>query len=221
MGDVIQTAALNLTDVVVNEKDSDGNDDGLRLLQSYKLSDHIANGGPTNLPLLKFPDSRFATTEALYRLSGAENGNKATGMEKGHGGLSCEGCHGSTHAIWPNMNPNANDNKASNDLQGHSGTIIECSTCHTGEMDNNLDGPHGLHPVGNTKFVENHGGLAESDPDACYACHGLDGKGSVLARAATERLGLKTDFDGQDDFTKDYPKGTMVTCTDCHTTPLQ
>ncbi|RMG31576.1 MAG: hypothetical protein D6721_00720, partial [Gammaproteobacteria bacterium] len=28
----------------------------------------------------------------------------------GHGGLACEACHGSTHAVWPNANPQANDN---------------------------------------------------------------------------------------------------------------
>ena len=224
VGDVNQVVQLQndgqLDDTLINMEDSHGNPDGLRLQMTYKLSDHKSISGPdssNNLALLDFPDSRFATTESLYRLSGADN--KDSG--KGHGDLSCEGCHGSTHAIWPNKNPYSNDNKASTDLQGHVGTIIECKACHTGEMDSNLGGPHGLHPVGNTKFVENHGGLAESDPPACYACHGADGEGSVLARAATERTGLKTDFDGQDGLTKDYSKGEVITCTDCHTTALQ
>ena len=49
--------------------------------------------------------SRFAENQSLYRLSGNKDGSG-----KGHGGVMCEGCHGSTHAIWPNQNPFANDN---------------------------------------------------------------------------------------------------------------
>ena len=215
IGDVIQANALNLSDVVVNAKDIDGNTDGLRLLQSYKLSDHIANGGPTNLPILKFPDSRFATTEPLYRLSGANNG-----PNQGHGGLSCEGCHGSTHAIWPNINPNANDNKAANDLQGHSGTIIECSTCHEGELGSTLEGPHGMHPVGDTNFSKgDHEEIAENNNgDACRACHGLNGEGSVLSRAATNRTLSYEDDDVIKQLTLN--KGDIVTCSLCHENEL-
>ena len=211
VGDVMQTDDLNLTDVVVNATDIDGNADGLRLLQSYKLTDHIDHGGPTNLPILKFPDSRFATTEALYRLSGANNGTN-----QGHGGLSCEGCHGSTHAIWPNINPNANDNKAANDLQGHSGTIIECSTCHEGDLGNTLEGPHGMHPVGDTNFSDGgHEGIAEqNNGDSCRACHGLNGEGSVLSRAATDRT---LSNEGS---TISLIKGEVVTCTLCHDNEL-
>ncbi len=211
VGDVIQTNNLNLTDVVVNATDIDGNADGLRLLQSYKLSNHIANGGPTNLPLFKFPDSRFATTEALYRLSGANNGTN-----QGHGGLSCEGCHGSTHAIWPNINPNANDNKAANDLQGHSGTIIECTTCHEGNLGNTLDGPHGMHAVGDTSFSNGgHEDIAEqNNGDSCRACHGLNGEGSVLSRVATNRT-LRTEHGHIS-----LAKGDVVTCSLCHDNEL-
>lgn len=213
VGDVMQTDALNLTDVVVNSTDIDGNTDGLRLLQSYKLSDHIANGGPTNLPLLRFPDSRFATTEALYRLSGANNGTN-----QGHGGLSCEGCHGSTHAIWPNINPDANDNKAAIDLQGHSGTIIECSTCHEGNLGNTLDGPHGMHPVGDTSFARSgHEDMSENNPNSCRACHGLGGEGSVLSRAATDRV-LQAK---EDNTTVTLSKGDVVTCSLCHENKLK
>ncbi|MDX2504818.1 MAG: cytochrome C [Gammaproteobacteria bacterium] len=206
---------------VVNIADTNMNPDGIRLFQAYRSGDSKATPiVPTNKRFAEnvIEEDNLAVTgrndprignPMLYRVS------------TGHEGIFCEACHGATHGIWPNKNPNANDNVASEQLQGHRGTIIECSTCHTGEMDSNLDGPHGLHPVGNTKFVENHGGLAESDPQACYACHGVDGKGSVLALAATERLGLKTDFDGKDGLTKDYDKGMMVTCTDCHTTALQ
>lgn len=220
-GDVNQMQQLqqngSLNDTVINTTDADGNPDGLRLLLAYRLSDHKSNGGPDNLPLLTFPDSRFATTESLYRLSGAKNGNTATGMEKGHGGLSCEGCHGSTHAIWPNKNPFSNDNKAANDLQGHSGPIIECDTCHEGNLGNTLDGPHGMHPVGNTSFSDGgHESVAENNPDACRACHGLNGEGSVLSRVATDRV-LQAKEDNE---TVSLSKGDMVTCTLCHENEL-
>ncbi|MCU7966441.1 MAG: hypothetical protein KZQ74_04465, partial [gamma proteobacterium symbiont of Bathyaustriella thionipta] len=61
VGDIIQTNAEDLTDMAVNAIDIDGNPDNLRLLLAYRLSDHKSNGGPDNLPLLKFPNSRFAT----------------------------------------------------------------------------------------------------------------------------------------------------------------
>ena len=214
VGDAMQVAQLDLNDTVINARDTYGNTDGLRLLMTYKLSDHKDNGGPDNLPLMKFPESRFATTESLYRLSGADN--SGTGMEKGHGGLSCEGCHGSTHAIWPNANPYANDNKAANDIQGHSGPIIECASCHEGNLGNTLEGPNGMHPVGDTGFSDGgHEDMAEqNNGNACRACHGLNGEGSVLARAATARV---LQNEGK---TVSLSKGEIVTCTLCHDNEL-
>ena len=151
--------------------------DGLRLLQAWQPGD--ANATP-----IEAPDSRFAENNSLYRLSGNKGGGK------GHNGVMCEGCHGSTHAIWPNPNPNANDNVAANQLQGHSGKIVECETCHADTLANaiTLDGPHGMHPVGGTKFANGgHEDLAEKNGDACRACHGRNGEGTVLSRVAVTR----------------------------------
>jgi len=54
---------------------------------------------------------------ALYRFS------------KEHGGLYCEACHDSTHAIAPSSNPrDAIKFKA---LQGSNGPLTECTVCHT------------------------------------------------------------------------------------------
>jgi len=100
--------------------------DGIRLLQAYPDFEHADEGG--NATPIVSPGSRFGENESLYRLSG-----NADGSGKGHGGLMCEGCHGSTHAIWPNANDNANDNVAAKQLQGHTGSIIQCSTCHENE----------------------------------------------------------------------------------------
>lgn len=46
----------------------------------------------------------------------------------GHGGVFCEACHNSTHAITPTLD-NA-DNVQSLDLQGEAGSISQCSVCH-------------------------------------------------------------------------------------------
>jgi hypothetical protein len=46
----------------------------------------------------------------------------------GHGGLYCEACHDSTHAIATSREPN--DTIKFFQLQGHSGTLRECTVCH-------------------------------------------------------------------------------------------
>jgi len=95
--------------------------DGIRLMQAYLTTDTKATPiVPTNK---RFAENVVASGDAagnpmLYRVS------------KGHEGIFCEACHGATHGIWPNGNPDANDNVAAMRLQGHTGTISECSTCH-------------------------------------------------------------------------------------------
>jgi len=135
-------------------------------------------------------------------------------VSTGHGGVMCEGCHGATHAEWPNANPNANDNVTAKQLQGHTGTIVECSTCHGTAMDtrNNLGGPHGMHPVGaGTRFANGgHEDLADNDPGACAACHGPGSRsqnvGTVLSVAKADRI-----LDGTL-----VRKGEPVGCSVCH-----
>ncbi len=58
----------------------------------------------------------------------------------GHGGVACEGCHGSTHADFPSRE--AADNANNIALQGHSGTLRECVVCH-GTTPSGA-GPHGM-----------------------------------------------------------------------------
>jgi hypothetical protein len=168
----------------------------------------------------------------LFRLS---NGGAALNVKgqsvgaSGHGGLFCEACHGSTHAEWP-VDPQpangkfpfqagtfaANDNVTAGQLQGHTGKIIECKTCHgNADLGVTLDGPHGMHPVGATSFVDTNGkhkAIAKSNPDACRACHGLKGEGTVLSVVAATRTELpKIDT---------LQKGTKVSCGLCHKNPL-
>lgn len=162
--------------------------DAIRLLQAWLSTDtHAKPIQPTNL---RFAEPRVASGAAkgnpqLYRLS----------VDR-HGGVFCEGCHGSTHAEWPTTNPTGNDEVAALQLQGHTGKVMECSTCHTGVLAASLKGPHGMHPVGNdgnsAAWVSRHGDFVEtSGKGECAACHGRKGEGTPLARTAIARPGLK------------------------------
>ncbi|HBD10108.1 MAG TPA: cytochrome C, partial [Syntrophobacteraceae bacterium] len=136
-------------------------------------------------------------------------------LSKGHSGVSCEACHGSTHAEWP-VKPEsgtaiANDNVAAMQLQGHTGKIIECAACHTsGSVPVTLNGPHGMHPVGDSRFISGHDNLFGANRAQCQACHGQTGQGTVLSKVAVNRtVGSRT-------FTKDE----MIACTRCHDNPM-
>ena len=203
----------------VNNLNSDPNvlvaNDGIRLLQAFRTND--ADASP-----IKATASAFAEDESLYRLS------------KGHGGVMCEGCHGSTHAIWPIQNASANDNVTAEQLQGHTGTIIECTTCHApgsfdiddfkGKLDENgrMKGPHGMHPVDNPMWNEKHKEVFNQNPDVCQTCHGVNLEGTVLAKVAADRnLECKDrnlpgcGSEGRIVLTK----GTEVSCSVCHKAP--
>jgi hypothetical protein len=60
--------------------------------------------------------SGYDTTLALYRQS------------TGHGGIFCEACHDSTHAISPSRE--ASDSIKFIALQGHAGSLSDCTVCH-------------------------------------------------------------------------------------------
>ena len=196
--------------------------DGIRLMQAYLTTDDKATPIVPN-------NKRFAENTVPDTFDGMPNPGAGNPMlyrvSKGHEGVFCEACHGSTHGIWPNGNPSANDNVAAMQLQGHTGTISECSACHTGDLGNNLDGPHGMHPVGSAgiDFADGgHDSLAEDNPDACRACHGQNGEGTVLSAMHTDRV---LDCDSSTAFCPDgnsqlFPEDYQVTCTDCHDNEL-
>jgi hypothetical protein len=219
---------VNRTDVIVNTADLDGNTDNIRLRQTYRISDNADNKGKAT-PIVP-TNKRFAEPAVPASFANADGttfNNPGAGnpqlyrVSTGHGGVMCEGCHGATHAEWPNANPNSNDNITADQLQGHTGTIVECTSCHTnvdnlstdGSLDS-LQGPHGMHTVGdNTGFVDaDH--KRNIDKNACRECHGQNGEGSVLSRTAADR-----DFRGIKDGGL-VPKGTPVTCTECHDNEL-
>jgi hypothetical protein len=177
--------------------------DGIRLLQAYRTNDATATPiVPTN--------KRFAEQTA-------SNGNRILyRLSKGHSGVACEACHGSTHAEWPVKSGSGtsipNDNMAAARIQGHTGTIIECTSCHeAGSLSVSLGGPHSLHPVNDSNFVRGHENLFKNNRAQCQACHGQTGQGTVLSKAAANRnLAGRT-----------LTYGQMIACSTCHENPLR
>ncbi|MEJ2078671.1 MAG: Ig-like domain-containing protein [Acidobacteriota bacterium] len=150
-------------------------------------------------------DSTFATNSntpatgfSLYRFS------------SGHGNLQCEACHGSTHAEYPTSHQN--DNIQSLQLQGHVGTISECTTCHVSAPSTVTGGPHGMHPVGQS-WVSRHSDVAEHQSSQCQTCHGTDYRGTVLSRALGDRS-LNSDFGSLQLW-----RGFQIGCYACHNGP--
>ena len=88
---------------------------------------------PTRRPWIDLP-----RCGACHASQFAENDGKRYRDSVGHGGLYCEACHGSPHAILPTVQ--YNDNIQNIALQGHPGTLDTCTVCHT-QIPTGL-GPH-------------------------------------------------------------------------------
>jgi PKD repeat protein len=127
-------------------------------------------------------------------------------FSRGHGGLLCEACHGSTHAEYPSSH--TNDNVASMQEQGHAGPLVECASCHGTQPSTVTGGPHGMHPVGQS-WVSAHPNAASS---ACQKCHGADYRGTVLSRMQADRT--LSAFG-----TKSFWRGFQIGCYTCHNGP--
>jgi hypothetical protein len=161
-----------------------------------------SNTDPAAIPIVA-TNKRFAEeNEKLYRNS------------VGHGGIACQACHGSTHAEWPVGDAQANDNVAAVQLQGHTGPVTECTTCHTGGPALTTNGPHGLHNVNSPQWNEDHHRFFESNPVNCKACHGATLQGTVLSRAAADR-----NLFADEHRPKFIAKGTQISCMLCHENP--
>jgi hypothetical protein len=127
-------------------------------------------------------------------------------FSKGHGGLQCEACHGSTHAEFPTTI--VNDNVQSTTLQGHVGMLVECGSCHATVPTTTNGGPHGLHPVG-TSWVSRHQDVAGGNQASCQPCHGTDYRGTILSKTQADRTLAGHSF----------PRGTVIGCYSCHNGP--
>ncbi|MBL8220086.1 MAG: hypothetical protein JNL62_12700, partial [Bryobacterales bacterium] len=153
--------------------------------------------------------------QAVNRTFATNANTPAAGLDlyrfsKGHGGLQCESCHGSTHAEYPSSH--ANDNLQSIRLQGYAGTLTECTACHSQVPETVTGGPHGMHPVGQY-WVDKHEDPAERNAAQCRSCHGADYRGTVLSKASTNRT-FKTEWG-----TRSFAKGKAIGCYDCHRGP--
>ena len=132
-------------------------------------------------------------------------------FSSGHGGLQCEACHGSTHAEYPSSH--GNDNVQNVALQGHAGTLSECSACHNAAVPVTTNGgPHGMHPVGQS-WVRAHERAAR-DLTSCAGCHGADYRGTALSNALSDRTISAGEFG-----TRVFRKGAAIGCYSCHNGP--
>ncbi len=129
-------------------------------------------------------------------------------FSRGHGGVACEGCHGSTHAEFPSTHPS--DNLQSVALQGHAGTIADCTACHNTEPTTVNGGPHGMHPVGQS-WISAHRSAGGNEAN-CAPCHGADYRGTVLSRTFGSRS-------YQAGGTKTFWAGFQIGCYTCHRGP--
>lgn len=184
--------------------------------ESCHTGDAVSRLGDTiRLPQAWEGNIDIATPRISVNKRFAENSGELYRNSLGHGKVACEACHGSTHAIWPNAMPTSNDNVAATQLQGHAGTISECSTCHT-SLPLTLDGPHGMHNVNSSGWNLDHEDFYERNPNACRSCHGLNLEGTVLSQTAADRVLLRVD-DGEQSI--HLSKGTAVSCDLCHEKP--
>ena len=204
------------TGTAVNGYDTNGNADGIRLIRAY-LS------GDTNAKPIVPANKRFAENTVPASFNGFANpgaGNqKLYRVSTGHGGVMCEGCHGATHAEWDqDGSPLKNDNVTSGQLQGHSGTVSECSACHTTSAmsSDTQGGPHGMHLVNDSRFwKEAHKDLAKRENGkagggTCGSCHGSDHLGTVLSRSPVTR---SFSVEGSN---RTVQAGDPVSCGLCH-----
>ncbi len=153
-------------------------------------------------------DQTFATNPdtpgpgfSLYRFS------------SGHGGIKCEGCHGSTHAEFASSH--RNDNIQSIQHQGHIGTLVECDSCHGAQPVTVSGGPHGMHPIGQTWVATHSDAIGEGgDTTPCQACHGRDYRGTVLSRSQAIRTVSSEDLGS-----KHFWRGFQIGCYTCHLGP--
>ena len=178
--------------------------------QACHTGDAVANDGQiryfnvyTNGVMREPLNRRFATNT-----NAPQTGLSLFRFSKGHGGLYCSACHGSTHAIFPSAF--FNDNVASMQHQGHAGQMSECSSCHGNNPTTVTGGPHGMHRLawtgGGTTGHRDYG----KNPVNCQVCHGTTYRGTELSRSfkdqtLTGRQGAQT-----------YWRGRRIGCYDCH-----
>jgi hypothetical protein len=170
-----------------------------------------------------FTDTNWTVRVPVNQLFATQSNTPVAGswlyrFSAGHGGLQCSACHGSTHAEFPATH--RNDNVRNEKIQGHAGVLIECTACHVAmsvSSSTATNGPHGLHPPGQSWVNGHHDAISESQVGQCRGCHGLDYRGTPLSRMQASRP-ITVNRDGT---IINFPtfKGAEVGCYNCHDGP--
>ena len=177
--------------------------------QACHTGDAVTNSGQirfdnvyldTNGTLRVPVNRRFATSS-----NAPATGYSLFRFSKGHGGLYCSACHGSTHAEFPSAF--RNDNVASMQRQGHAGQLSECAACHGTTPATTNGGPHGMHSLG---WVNGHKNPGKT-PANCQQCHGTNYHGTVLSRS----------FKNQTQQSVYFWRGRRIGCYECHNGPAE
>lgn len=167
-------------------------------------------GDPSNGKSIVPADHTFATNANTPAIPGL-NPNLYR-FSKGHGGLQCEACHGSTHAEYPSLH--TDENTQSIAVQGHAGPVAECTACHKTVPTTVNGGPHGMHTTGNA-WVSAHQDAAEhGGTTSCTYCHGTTSAGTPLSAIKVAKTINAGEFG-----TKNWPAGYQVSCYSCHNGP--
>ncbi|MEQ1636614.1 MAG: hypothetical protein ABL903_07970 [Methylococcales bacterium] len=135
-------------------------------------------------------------------------------FSKGHGGLQCEACHGATHAEYPSAH--VDDNTQSIAVQGHAGTVAECSACHKTIPTTVNGGPHGMHTTGDAwvKSHEKANKNGSATTPSCAYCHGTTRAGTPLSAIKVAKTINAGEFG-----IKNWPANYQVSCFSCHNGP--
>jgi hypothetical protein len=182
--------------------------------ESCHTGDAVSNIGNQIIGRTTYTDSPgVATFIIAANKRFAEQAGTLYRNSTGHNDVACGSCHGSPHAIWPSRD--ANDNLAATTLQGHDGMIIECTACHGTGLSLTLNGPHGMHNVNSQLWVDEHKEFFEGSRQACQACHGITGDGTMISKAAADRT-----FSVEDVGIVNIAKGTEINCGYCHKNEL-
>jgi hypothetical protein len=166
-------------------------------------------GNTTNGKPIIPVDRTFATNADMPAIQGLHP--NLYRFSTGHGGLQCEACHGSTHAEYPSLH--ADDNVQSIAVQGHAGTVAECTACHNPVPNTTNSGPHGMHTTGNA-WVSAHQEANKNGSPNCTYCHGTTSAGTPLSAIKVAKTINAGEFG-----TKNWPAGYQVSCYSCHNGP--
>ncbi len=177
--------------------------------QSCHTGDAVSHLGTSLIATTAYsPSDPAATPITATNQRFGENANTTYRNSLGHNNVACESCHGSPHAEWP-AKAGSNDNLAAQQIQGHTGPIIECTVCHGTGLSRTTNGPHGLHNI-NASTWYNGGHEGSAGGNNCKTCHGTDGLGTSLSKAAANRT---FSVEGR---TISVAAGKPIGCNLCH-----